>query len=238
MLAPSEDNSNDAPMQFDLPAVTRRSCNSSADDIVADGLISPNRNNGSYAHNAMRPVSAGGVLAPLGLLSSPQRFRDDQLTSSLHNGSADMHDPFSSGLRHGKSREPANVPRGLAGTFVSRLASVYLTQVDPILKTLHAPTIERWLIHGDGYLQYPERHPSIQALQASICYVAVSSMTEQQCETMLQQGKSKVTEELYKACETSFRSADLIFTNDITVLQAFVLYLVSYMPDKHSIGAR
>jgi hypothetical protein len=104
---------------------------------------------------------------------------------------------------------------------------MFITQVDPILKTLHSLSVERWLVRGEGYLQYPERHPSVQALQASICYVAASSLPEQQCQTMLQQDKSRVTEELCRACETALFNANLISTDDVTVLQAFVLYLVS-----------
>jgi hypothetical protein len=114
---------------------------------------------------------------------------------------------------------------------------VYLKQVDPILKTLHRPSIERWLIHGEGYLQYPERHPSVQALQASICYAAASSLTEQQCQAMLQKGKSRITEELCRACEISFLGTGLISTDDVTNLQAFVLYLVSYEPLRNFTGS-
>lgn len=126
-----------------------------------------------------------------------------------------------------KYQNTANASRYHFRKPVSQLASVYITQVDPILKTLHSPSVERWLVRGEAYLQYPERHPSVQALQASICYVAASSLSEQQCQTMLQQDKSRVTEELCRACETALSNANLISTDDVTVLQAFVLYLVS-----------
>lgn len=99
--------------------------------------------------------------------------------------------------------------------------------MDPIIKVLHRPSIERWLVRGEQYLQYPEGHPSVQALERSICYAAVITLTEDQCRQMLQASKSSVVDEACKACEAAFHGAVLLSTQDITVLQAFVLFLVS-----------
>lgn len=110
---------------------------------------------------------------------------------------------------------------------MKRICPVYLAQVDPIIKILHRPSIERWLIHGEQYLHYTGRHASTEALSAAICYAAVSSLTEQQSQAMLQTDKAQLVDSLCKACEATLYRAGLTSTRDITVLQAFVLYLVS-----------
>lgn len=52
-------------------------------------------------------------------------------------------------------------------------------------------------------------------------------MTENQCQTMFRADKSDIVTYYRVACERAFEQAGLITTNEITVLQAFVLYLVS-----------
>jgi hypothetical protein len=54
---------------------------------------------------------------------------------------------------------------------------------------------------------------------------------------MLQKSKSGITEVLCRACEISFLGTRLISTDDVTDLQAFVLYLVSYEPLRHFTGS-
>lgn len=68
---------------------------------------------------------------------------------------------------------------------------------------------------------------SVEALSSAVCYAAVISMTENQCQTMFRADKSDIVTYYRVACERAFEQAGLITTNEITVLQAFVLYLVS-----------
>lgn len=116
---------------------------------------------------------------------------------------------------------------GLEKTSVAQLCQVYLRQVDPIIKILHRPSLSGWLEHGESYLGYPEGHASTEALKSAVCYAAVNSMTERQCEEMYHRTKSDIVMEFRKACESTIERSGLLSTRDITVLQAFVLYLVS-----------
>ena len=114
-----------------------------------------------------------------------------------------------------------------------QLCYIYLQQVDPMVKILHRPSISKLMIHGRQYLGYPVGHLSVQAIRFSACYAAASSLTENQCQNMFQIKKSSLVAECRRVCEAAIENSGLLTTRDITVLQAFVLYLVSALSTQH-----
>jgi len=80
---------------------------------------------------------------------------------------------------------------------------------------------------GEDYLGRPREHPAVQALNAAVCYLAVVSMSEDQCQSVFGTTKIMVVGDYRRTCEAAFEAAGLLMTDDIVVLQAFVLYLVS-----------
>lgn len=119
---------------------------------------------------------------------------------------------------------------------VAQLCHVYNLQVDPIVKILHRPTLNAFLVDSQGFLDYDIQDSSPAALRAAVCYAAVVSMTEEQCKAKFSSPKSTVLPEFRNACDMALSRAGLLTTTDITVLQAFVLYLVS-PPFLHSTQA-
>ncbi|OCK75259.1 hypothetical protein K432DRAFT_429544 [Lepidopterella palustris CBS 459.81] len=117
---------------------------------------------------------------------------------------------------------------------VSQLCQVYLRQVDPVIKILHRPSLEKWMLQGEGYQGYPKRHVSVETLSSAVCYSAASSMTENQCWAMFHASKSSVVTDCRRACEVAMERSGLLATRDITVLQAFVLYLVARRSEDRS----
>lgn len=113
---------------------------------------------------------------------------------------------------------------------VAHLCHVYNLQVDPIVKILHKPTLNAFLIESQGFLDYDMGDSSPAALRAAVCYAAVVSMTEEQCKATFSSPKLKVLPGFQDACDVALNRAGLLTTTDITVLQAFVLYLVSPCP--------
>ncbi|KAJ5697626.1 hypothetical protein N7488_011310 [Penicillium malachiteum] len=109
----------------------------------------------------------------------------------------------------------------------SQLCEVYLQQVDPVITILHRPSLSRWMVQGEPYLAYADGHPSVEALGSAVCYSAISSMTENQFSAMFHANKADLLAESRVACETAIGRAGLLTTRDITVLQAFILYLVA-----------
>ncbi|KAJ9285618.1 transcriptional regulator family: Fungal Specific TF [Paecilomyces variotii] len=132
------------------------------------------------------------------------------------------------GLGGGNSLSMPPVESLLHDSAVARqLCGVYLQQVDPVIKILHRPSVNQWMVHGKPYLAYAEGHPATEALGSAICYSAVSSMTENQCSLMFHTSKAQLMVKSRMACEAAIGRAGLLSTRDITVLQAFVLYLVA-----------
>ncbi|KAF2136060.1 uncharacterized protein K452DRAFT_280562, partial [Aplosporella prunicola CBS 121167] len=108
-----------------------------------------------------------------------------------------------------------------------KLCQVYLRQVDPIIKLLHRPSLTNWMLHGLPYLNYPPGHPSLEALGSAVCFSAASSMTENQCWTMFHTSRAGVVADCRRTCEAAIERSGLLATRDMTLLQAFVLYLAS-----------
>ena len=110
---------------------------------------------------------------------------------------------------------------------LSKLCHLYLEQVDPIVKILHRPTLEGFMLQGGNYLGRDRDHPSVEALKAAVCYSAVISMSEAQCQAVFGTNKLMMVGDYRRACEAACERAGLLTTDDMVVLQAFVLYLVS-----------
>lgn len=119
-------------------------------------------------------------------------------------------------------------PDCLSDTKVTaQLCQIYLRQVDPIIKVLHRPSLSKFMLDGQGYLSYEFDHASTTCLSAAVCYSALASMTEEQCQDIFGTGKSAIIVEYRAACEVALEESELLVSTDITVLQAFVLYLVA-----------
>jgi hypothetical protein len=91
------------------------------------------------------------------------------------------------------------------------------------------------MIHNEPYLKYPVDHPSAQAIRFSVNYLAATSLTELQCQAMFQTPRSSLVADCRTACELAIERSGLLTTRDITVLQAFVLYLVRHVPPEYSL---
>ncbi|KAK1765002.1 fungal-specific transcription factor domain-containing protein [Phialemonium atrogriseum] len=116
----------------------------------------------------------------------------------------------------------------------SQLCQVYLQQVDPIIKILHRPSLKKLMLQGGGYLGYPDGHASVEALSSAVMYSAASSMTDNQCQATFRTDKSSLMANCRRACEAAIERSGLLTTRDITVLQAFVLYLLARRSEERS----
>ncbi|KAL4925860.1 Zn(II)2Cys6 domain-containing transcription factor nscR [Aspergillus undulatus] len=128
------------------------------------------------------------------------------------------------GVEKPLSLSSAVLPRDKATT--RKLCQVYLQNVDPIIKLLHRPSLSKWLQYGGSYLGLPDDDLSVRALESAVCYAAANTMTETQCQKAFQKSKKSVITTHRKMCEDGIERAGLLTTRDITVLQAFILYLI------------
>ncbi|PTB66025.1 hypothetical protein BBK36DRAFT_1160141 [Trichoderma citrinoviride] len=107
------------------------------------------------------------------------------------------------------------------GTF---LWSVYLENVDPLLKILHVPTME-------GILREARRNPEKlshgnECLVFAVYFAAVVTLDEADVQTNFNTGKEECLAQFRFAVEQSLAKANFLNTADITVVQAFVLFLL------------
>ena len=106
------------------------------------------------------------------------------------------------------------------------LCRIYLQYVDPIFKILHLPSVNAFLLEGKSYLDYETGHPAPMALASAVCYAAASSLSEEDCLSSFEMSKEQMCDLYQKQTEEKLHDADFITTNDLTVLQAYVLFLV------------
>ncbi|CAI4212006.1 unnamed protein product [Parascedosporium putredinis] len=108
-----------------------------------------------------------------------------------------------------------------------QLVQIFLDRIDPVFKVLHRPSVSLHLIQGKSYLDYEPGHPTVVALDRAIFYAAACAMDESECVPVFDMGKRAAVAGLRVAIEAALARAGLLSTEDITVLQAFVLYLVA-----------
>lgn len=134
-------------------------------------------------------------------------------------------------MAHGHQNSP-NPPLSNRGalrttTTQKKLCQLFLQRIDPCFKILHRPSVSAFLLDGKPYLDYKPGHEAPTALAHAIYYSAISCVEEDECWQIFQQSKSSMITKYRRECESALANADVVTTNDLTVLQAFVLSLVS-----------
>ena len=174
-------------------------------------------------------------------MHDPPQYNALELPPDLTNeggvdnmGSSGRDDPINNGfnalrlLGINNSLSPSFISLPRDRLSASKLCQVYLQNVDPIIKILHRPSLSRWMVDGaPTYLGSSEDDYAVKALESAVCYTAANTMTEHQCQAAFQKTKSSIMAVRRKMCEDALENAGLLTTRDMTVLQAFILYLVS-----------
>lgn len=110
---------------------------------------------------------------------------------------------------------------------VNSLCSIYLHNVDPVFKIIHGPTLSGFLQEGRPYLNYRPGHAATEALTFAVFYSAIACQTDSRCKDRYGETKDSLMAQYRFGLEVALSKADYINTTDLTVLQAFILYLVS-----------
>ena len=110
---------------------------------------------------------------------------------------------------------------------VHKLCELYLDNVDRVSKILHRPSLQSYMQEGQQYLHYHPRDPALEALSFAVYCAAVNTTTEDYCKIHLGTDKKTLIDRFRLAAEVSLSNADFLNSADLTVLQAFVIYIVS-----------
>ena len=107
---------------------------------------------------------------------------------------------------------------------IFRLWQVYLDNVDPLLKVTHAPSLQPRIIEAASNLQ--NVGPVLEALMFSIYCMAMLSLSEDACRTMLGTERDQLLIKYQFGCQQALMNARFLRTDDLECLTAFYLYLV------------
>jgi hypothetical protein len=105
-----------------------------------------------------------------------------------------------------------------------RLWDIFKVNVDPMTKILHIPTLEPQIT--DALYQDNRPPDKLDLLCFCVYFGAVTSLSNQECESIFLQDRSVLCSRFRLGVETLLSSYQLTSTDDLRVLQAFALYLV------------
>ena len=107
------------------------------------------------------------------------------------------------------------------------LCDIYIANVDPVFKVLHAPSLRRYLQENAAELDSSPGPRGLEALQFSIYYAAVTSLTGGECKDRLGETREVLLKRYRAATESAFAKADFLNTVEMSTLQALVIYLIT-----------
>lgn len=94
------------------------------------------------------------------------------------------------------------------------------------MKIVHTPSIAAHILDGKPYLHFPRGHPAPVALVRAISYVAICSLSGEQSLELFALNRDSLIEKCQHETDEALKIADYLVTNEVTVLQALVFFLV------------
>ena len=107
-----------------------------------------------------------------------------------------------------------------------KLYSSFMTNVDPAIKILHGPSLRRHFTGETDRLDCSPGPKGWDAVKFAIYYATTTSWTPEECLGQLGEEKAVLLHRFRSSTELALARADFINTEDVSTLQALVLYLV------------
>jgi hypothetical protein len=119
------------------------------------------------------------------------------------------------------------------------LLYLYRQRVDCLYKILHWPTVLADIARLQSEAQDLYKPTPIKALELSIYFMSLCSMTNDEAWNLGLGDRTVLIEQYRDATEKALSEAGLLQQPNMTVLQAFVIYLVgsSYLSPFHDVDA-
>jgi len=102
---------------------------------------------------------------------------------------------------------------------------LYMENVNPLIRLLHGPTTGKLLMKAAENLDNLSK--GTEALVFAIYLATVTSASPEQCQSLLQQDKDIAIQRYRFATEQALARASFLQTQEVIVLQAFTLFLIS-----------
>lgn len=107
---------------------------------------------------------------------------------------------------------------------IKKLRHMYFRNVDPLIKILHRPTIEK---EFDLFMINPEDNPlstTAEALFFAMYFAAITSLSPESCMRQLGEDRSQLVVQYRQAVEVALARADYLNNTSLESLQALTLY--------------
>ncbi|KAK5123564.1 hypothetical protein LTR85_002602 [Meristemomyces frigidus] len=124
------------------------------------------------------------------------------------------------------SEPPPPMQAVLYGTFIQNVA--------PMFKIFHIPTLRRFLERGEPYLGHDATALPNRAVKASLWFAAINTLSDQECQMRFGQARSDLLQQYRRVVDVLLAQADLMNTNDMATLQAFITTLIASRITDHS----
>jgi hypothetical protein len=109
---------------------------------------------------------------------------------------------------------------------IFRLWQIFLDNVHPLVKVFHTPTVQQLILNSIGNLVALPKN--LEALMFSLYCCALNSLSDSECYAILGQPKRFWARRFRTASHQALVNAGVLKSSNMMVLQAFVLYLVSF----------
>ncbi|KAF2664246.1 hypothetical protein BT63DRAFT_418372 [Microthyrium microscopicum] len=120
---------------------------------------------------------------------------------------------------------------------VLRLWQVFLDNVNPLIKVVHAPSLQASLIEAASHLNSID--PVQEALMFGIYCVAILSLTSEDCQKMFGSSQQDLLARYQFGCSEGLLNCGFLRSSDRHCLTALYLYLISMRPttDSNSVAS-
>lgn len=113
------------------------------------------------------------------------------------------------------------------------LHDYYFSNVDPMFKVLHRPSVSEFMLYEKPYLGHGLDNSAVDALCFAVYYAAINTQDELSCKTNFGDTKINLLNRYRFGFEVHLARADFLNSMEIEVIQAFVIFLVSHCLSSH-----
>ena len=108
---------------------------------------------------------------------------------------------------------------------IFRLWQIFLDNINPLTKLIHAPTTQQRLLDASANLEKISKE--FEALMFAIYFSAIQSMSAGECQSKLGESKDILIKRYHPAVRSALLRANFMSSLDLLLVQAFALYLLS-----------
>ncbi|KAL8693188.1 MAG: hypothetical protein Q9218_001932 [Villophora microphyllina] len=109
---------------------------------------------------------------------------------------------------------------------IETLFALYMTNVDPMNKILHKPTLRKFVSGAKDHIETMPGVSKMQALMFAVYYAAITSLTPDECITRFGEHKQQLLDRYRYGTEQALIQANLLVSMEMVPLQALVIYLI------------